>query len=537
MKNKIIVVFSSHLSDEKNDIFTSHISKTIGCKFKIVCYKNNNEFSLSELYNRAISENSEPNSIFVMCHNDIIFKTNNWGKLLLHKFNSTDYGIIGVAGSTYVPKSGIWWEDRSKMHGVVEHRNEFNEWVSEFSTQTNEIQDVAIIDGLFISFDSNKIKKRFNENYGKFHFYDITFSLDNYEQGVDIGVVSNIRILHNSVGQVNESWEENRVKFTSEYELPVRHFSEKKLRVLICCQFFNGFTGSEVSNYELSKELVNQGCDVTLISAVVGEPLLSKARKNGVKVYSLNNLPNYRINDKDEFQFTKNEAEFDIIHINHKPIGTLILQLYPNTPAVMHIRSEVIPGFEEPIINPNIKKYISIRETVTEHIKSFGVSDDMIVEIDNPFDFTRFNTQNSKKTINEKEVVLFIGTLDYLRFKILTDLINETQIKNQELWIIGSDNINYATDLTQFKHVKYLGVKPNVEDYIKKCDYTAGIFRGRTTIEGYLCGKPGYIYTVDKAGEILSKEFTEVPDNLSSYSSKFSAKMVIDEYNEIINSI
>lgn len=534
MKNKIIVVFSSHLSDENNNTFISHIAKTIGCKFRIVCYKNNNEFSLSELYNKAISENSEPDSIFVMCHNDIIFKTNNWGKLLLQKFNSTDYGIIGVAGSTYIPKSGMWWEDRSKMHGVVEHRNEISEWVSEFSTETNEIQDVVMIDGLFISFDSDKIKKKFNENYGKFHFYDITFSLDNYDEGVDIGVVSNIRILHNSVGQVNESWEENRLKFISEYELPVRHFSETKLRVLICCQFFNGFTGSEVSNYELSKELVRQGCDVTIISAVVGEPLLSKARKNGVKVYSLNNLPNYKLNEKGEFQYTKNEAEFDIIHINHKPIGSLILQLYPNTPAVMHIRSEVIPVYEEPIINPNIKKYISIRESITEYIRGFGIDNNMIVEIDNPFDFSRFNT-NYKKVVNEKEIVLFVGTLDYLRFEILNDLINDTQKNNQELWIIGADTGHNLANLNIGSHVKYFGVIYNVEDYIKKCDYTAGIFRGRTTIEGYLCGKPGYIYSVDNAGKILSKEFTDVPEYLSSYSSTFSAKMIINQYNEAID--
>jgi glycosyltransferase involved in cell wall biosynthesis len=534
MKNKIIVIFSSHYNAEENNKFISHIEKTIGTKHKTVCYENHNEFSLSELYNKAIDEHTEPNCIFVMCHNDIIFKTNNWGKLLLQKFNNSKFGIIGVAGTSYVPESGMWWEDRSKMYGIVEHTNGITEWASEFSTPINSIQEVAVIDGVFISFDPNMIESKFNTDYGKFHFYDLSFSLDNYLVGVNVGVITNIRILHKSVGQVNNSWEENRKKFISQYNLPIKHVSEQKLRVLICCQFFRNYTGSEVSNYELSKELVKLGCDVTIISGLVGEPLQSKAIKNGVKVYSVNNLPNYNLSVNGEFQFTKNEAEFDIIHINHKPIGGLMLKLYPNIPAVMHVRSEVIPVFEEPIIHPQIKKYISIRESITEYIKTFGINEDSIVTIDNPFDTARFNIKY-KPVINKKEVVLFVGTLDYLRKGILVDLVDTTYNNNQDLWIIGEDSDNYATDLIQSGHVKFFGVKSNVEEFIKKCDMTAGIFKGRTTIEGYLCGKPGFIYTVDKEGNIITKEFTDVPADLSMYDSAFSAKKILNLYDEMLS--
>jgi len=535
MKNSIVVVFSSHLSEEENSEFIKEIGGGIGVKHKIVCYQNHNEYSLSEIYNKALREHADPNSIFLMCHNDIIIKTKDWGKVLLRHFNGSDFGILGVAGSTFVPESGIWWEDRSKMYGTVEHCNEIDVWASEFSSEIRGIKDVAIIDGVFIAIDPEKIVCGFNENFGKFHFYDLSFALDNYYENVNIGVIGNIRILHKSIGQVNESWEENRVKFTESYCLPIRHVSENKLRVLICCQFFKNYTGSEVSNYELSKELMKLGCDVSIVSVVVGEPLVSKANKNGVKVYSFNNLPNYVLNDEGKFRFTKNEAEFDIIHINHKPIGDVILQLYPNTPAVMHIRSEVIPNFEVPIINPAIKKYISIRESITEYIESFGIDSSMIVTIDNPFDTTRFNTRY-KHIKNEREVILFVGTIDHLRVNIIEDLINTTQQNGQLLWIIGSDNsgLNLGNRYEENEHVKYLGVKANVEDYIKKCDYTAGIFKGRTTIEGFLCGKPGWIYTVDKDGVILTKELYQVPEDINKYDSKFSAKLVLDLYGSIL---
>jgi len=539
MKTNIVVVFSSHLSDAENQEFIKHIDDTIGVKHKVVSYQNFNQYSLAQIYNNAIAEHKADDCIFVMCHNDIEIKTRNWGKILLNHFNYNDYGIIGVAGSTYIPASGMWWEDRSKMYGIVEHTDGAKSWTNEYSNPINGIQSTLMVDGLFMTFDPNKIVHGFNEKYGLFHFYDLSFCVDNYLDGINIGVITNIRVKHKSVGQTNQSWEDNRKKFASEYNLPMRYVSEDKLKVLICCQFFKNYTGSEVSNYELSRELVKLGCDVTIISSVVGDPLLSKAQKNGVKVYSYYNLPNYVLDHEQKFHFKKNEKDFDIIHINHKPIGQLILNLYPNTPAVMHVRSEVIPVFEEPIVNPAVKRYISIRESITDYITTFGVPSDKIVLIDNPFDYKRFNCEY-KPIKNEKEVVLFIGSLDYLRKNVLLDLAKTTKENNQMLWIIGADNGGYIKeiyDLNTEKNIKYYGVKSNVEDFIKKCDYTAGIFKGRTTIEGFLCGKTGWIYTVDKEGNILNKVLQTVPEDIEKYRSDFSAKKVLELYNKIINEV
>lgn len=537
MKKNIVVVFSSHLSEEENQKFINHIDATIGVKHKTICYPNFNQFSLSEIYNTAIEEHASPDSIFVMCHNDIKIKTKNWGKNLLKHFNYSNYGIIGIAGTTFVPENGQWWSDFGKMYGIVEHTNGINNWTSEYSNEFYGIQSVVHVDGLFMAIDHEKIESRFNLNYGKFHFYDLTFCVDNYFDGVDIGVITSIKVLHKSIGETDDSWEENRIKFTKEFNRPIRHISEDKLKVLICCQFFRGYTGSEVSNFELARALKKKGCDVTIISTIVGNPMYEKAKKCGIKVYSLTNPPNFRLDEEKKFNFIKNEAEFDIIHINHKPIGEIILQLYLNTPAVMHIRSEVIPHYEEPIINPMIKYYISIRESITDYIKTFGVSGDKITLIDNPFDSERFNTAY-KPSKNEREVILFIGTLDHLRKNILFDLKKMVEENNQELWIIGADNDGYVNELLTISigesHIKYFGVKSNVEEYIKKADYTAGIFKGRTTIEGYLCGKRSWIYTVDKEGNILSKELKEVPKDLKKYNAKYSANKVYELYNKIL---
>lgn len=533
-KTKIVVVYSSHLSEEENQKFNQHIKNTIGVKYKSVCYPNFNEYSLPELYNKALKENADKEAVFVFCHNDIVFRTKDWGVKLLKHFNGSDYGIIGVAGTTFIPDNGTWWTDRSKMYGIVEHTDGTNTWVSEYSNTINGIQPVLHIDGLFMAVDPQKIQHGFDESYKGFHFYDVSFCLRNYQDGCDIGVVTDIRILHNSVGKTNEQWEENRKQFVENNSLPVKHVSEYKLRVLICCQFFKNFTGSELVVYEYAKELINLGCEVTIVAGQVGDPLLTKAKYAGIKVFSLMNAPNYRVNHEGQLQFIKNEMEFDIIHINHKPIGNYILQMYPNTPAVMHIHSEIIPNFEEPIIHDAVKHYISIRKGVTDYIKSFEIKEEYITEISNPFDTSRFNT-NYKPKSNEKEIILFIGTFDYLRKQILYDLLEETKNNNQILWLIGANNDGYATDLASHDHVKYFGIKENVEDYIKKCDYTAGILIGRTTIEGFLCGKRGWVYDVDKEGNILNKELKEIPNNLEEYTSQFAAQKVFTLYEQIID--
>ena len=168
MKNKIIVVFSSHLGDEKNNEFIKHVDDTVGVNHEVVCYTNYNQYSLTELYNKAIKEHNENDAIMVFCHPDITIKTNNWGKLLLTKFNTLSYSIIGVAGSKILADNAIWWTIRSSMIGIVEHTDGINSWVSEYSHERKgQVTPVAIIDGLFMAVDCNNIEQSLA------HLYDL----------------------------------------------------------------------------------------------------------------------------------------------------------------------------------------------------------------------------------------------------------------------------------------------------------------------------------------------------------------------------
>jgi len=531
--------------------FIEMLKKTSGVsKPEVIPFENNGEYSLTEAYNKILEQSS--NDIVILCHDDIYFDSKNWGSKILNHFKrNQDYGILGLAGTTNMPKSGRWWEDFSKMKGIVNHEHEGKKWESKYSqSKGNQLDDVVLVDGLFIVVNKNNIKKRFNEEIKGFHFYDVDFSFINFIEDVKIGVMYDVRVTHKSIGQTNEQWEKNREVFAKKYEeiLPVKvkkNFTiNSPIKVLLSCLFFKTFTGSEMYVYELAKGLKKLNCDVTVLSDING-PLSKIAQQQGIKVLPFSNPPGYKLGDgkwgfntPQGFQpsqpnnmYRVSEVDFDIIHTQHTPITNQMCQMYPNIDKISTIHSEVIE-LENPVINETIKKYICIRPEIQKHITTkFNIDVNNTEVIYNPIDTERFNTKNTK----DNGYVLFVGTLDYLRENAIKDLVEYTKEIGKEFWIVGENKSNYLDDLLKNRHVKYYNATNKVEGFVKNCSETAGILLGRTTIEGWLCGKPGWIYNVDENGYILNKEKYNLPEDINKFDSLEVAKKIKEEYIKILS--
>jgi GT2 family glycosyltransferase len=214
----ITIIYSTHKDKEYNEKFKTHLQTSVGLNdVQILEYQNNNQYSLAEVYNSGITESIY--DIVVCCHNDIKLEK-DWGKKLLEDyFNYTEFGVIGKAGSCYFPKSGIYWErmNQTMVGQVWHHPSGQKKWINNYSPKLPFIIPVVTIDGLFISFDKTKIKHKFDETIGKFHFYDHGFCVPNYLDGIKIGVTSSFEITHESVGQPNEEFFESRIKFVEKY--------------------------------------------------------------------------------------------------------------------------------------------------------------------------------------------------------------------------------------------------------------------------------------------------------------------------------
>jgi hypothetical protein len=523
--------------------FIEYLKKSSGFKkIEVIEKVNDGSKSLAQVYNEILSE--AKTDIIVFCHDDIYFDTTGWYHKLMKHFDKSDYGIIGMAGTTSMPSSGKWWEDRKKMIGIVNHESGGKKWESKYSESiNNNIGQTIIVDGLFIAVDKRKIKKTFNEEFKGFHFYDIPFCFENHLEGVKIGVITNIRLTHKSIGQTNEQWEENRLLFETKYKnhLPLKlpFNPEKRMKVLISCLFFRTFTGSELYVYELAKSLLKQNCDVTVMSQI-GGPLTDMAKRAGIKCITFEQAPGFKLGDgvwtfnagngvqvsTPNMMYRISDVNFDIIHMQHKPVAERMIQFYPEIDKVYSIHSEVI-DLEDPIKHESIKKYIAIRPEIKEHmINNFEIPEEEIEVIYNPVDNEKFKPKQTKT----QDAVLFVGTIDYLRRETIMDLIDYTRDNNKELWLMGEDKNNYLPALLSQEHVKHFKPSWNVEKLINECSETAGIQLGRTTIESWLCGKPSWIYKVNSLGSIESKDKFEPPTDLEKYYTDNVASQIKEIY-------
>jgi GT2 family glycosyltransferase len=215
----ITIVYSTHKNEEYNSKFNQHLLQTVGLSnIQIIQHQNYNQYSLAQVYNSGITESIY--DIVVCCHNDIKLEK-NWGKKLLEDFsNNPDFSLIGKAGSCYFPESGVYWEKmKQTMVGqVYHHPPNQNKWLSRYSPKLPFLIPVVTLDGLFIAFNKTKIKHKFDESYGKFHFYDHGFCVPNYLDGLKLGVTSSFEITHESVGQPNQEFFKSKDLFLQKWK-------------------------------------------------------------------------------------------------------------------------------------------------------------------------------------------------------------------------------------------------------------------------------------------------------------------------------
>jgi hypothetical protein len=276
------------------------------------------------------------------------------------------------------------------------------------------------------------------------------------------------------------------------------------VNILLSCLSYREYTGSEIYFYELSTALRSAGHTVSIFSPFVDNPL--QDRTTGIT------FPN-----KDEIK----KETYDMVLFSHGQVTWEYLKGVKTNKLINIIHSEVI-DLEEPVDDSKIDLYVGIRPSIVDFIKG-KIPTTNIKLIYNPFDFTRFNAQTCKKKKSIKDnVVLFPGSLDYLRYKPLKYLLELSEKQNFKVLHVGRSD--YST-----VHPNFATTEPtwNVEKYYKQCDIVSGIFLGRTSIEGLLCGKKVLQFDVDNKGTI-KKVYWHTEEELD----KFDKHIVIKSFLE-----
>lgn len=288
------------------------------------------------------------------------------------------------------------------------------------------------------------------------------------------------------------------------------------MKILLGCLNVNGLGGSELYHYELAKELHLLGKDITLFTIrQIDETdiVRKKLYELGIKQIDLSSID---ITEK-----------FDIIVASQPQVNQFFIQYFPHIPKVSIIHSEI--RSEDPILNDNIGHYIAIRKSIADMlINDYNISSDKVSLIYNPIDRSRFNNENSLK--HQKKSGIFVGeVLDNIRFKSVSHLVKSCIDKDWDLYLMSDSKYDFG-----HPNIKYIDKRWDTENVVKNMDFTAGILLGRTTLEGWCCGVPGYMYLINIDGSILNIEVKK-PDNIEELcDSKNVAKQHIELYNKII---
>ena len=311
----ITIIYSTHKDKEYNDKFNDHLVITSGLNnIQILFYENHNQYSLTELYNKGISHSIY--DIVVCCHNDIKLEK-NWGKKLLEDFsNNPEFGIIGKAGSCYFPESGVYWEklQQTMVGQVYHHPPGHKKFLSRYSPKLPFIVPVVTIDGLFIAFDKTKIKHKFDESYGKFHFYDHGFCVPNYIDGVKLGVTSSFEITHESIGQPNQEFWESKEKFVEKWKehLPLDLKPEQPYVPEIKRKQFKKFNKTAIiiptkGNVEMLLDCIKSffnHCDPSIFTIFVADTGSTDIEKEQIKE-NIKQYNNVKLIEYDYYNFAK----------------------------------------------------------------------------------------------------------------------------------------------------------------------------------------------------------------------------------------
>lgn len=230
--NKITVVVCSRQTDKEKNDFLEHIKSTCGYNVHVMFLINSEGVSLTKIYNDMLEKLDTEVVIFI--HDDIEFLRKGWGAEIARLFKANEeYGIIGVAGSAEFDEKGAWW-NYDKKYGQVLHRSNGKSWLSAFSPLLDkDLEETCVIDGLFMAVHTKRISKHFDNDFEGFNHYDTSFCISNYIDGkCKIGVTTNIRMAHNSIGETKPNWFDNLQKLNEKFSeyYPLNVVKDKKRR-------------------------------------------------------------------------------------------------------------------------------------------------------------------------------------------------------------------------------------------------------------------------------------------------------------------
>jgi GT2 family glycosyltransferase len=204
-----------------------HTLSSYGVSVKLLV----NQKSIFEAYKKGLTScDAKEEDIIIYCHDDLEIKTPYTEFILaLAKCTMKETGIVGPAGTTFLGRDAVWWNQenwQSGYHrGLVSHINKENGEI--YGTHYGPHGQVVALDGLFLAarkevWEAVGVEK---PQYfkGEWDFYDIHYTTKSHSLGYKNYTVP-IDLIHHSGGELvgRDSWHKNRESFIKNTRLPLK---------------------------------------------------------------------------------------------------------------------------------------------------------------------------------------------------------------------------------------------------------------------------------------------------------------------------
>lgn len=254
-----IIVCSKYSSLDKK--FLSNVAETTGIPYEVIHIDNSDgQYSIFEAYNKGIAQSQFP--YLCLVHEDVLFRTQDWGKRVITHLSDNTTGIIGIAGSETASRVPFTWSFSGVYFRWIYNYGKGKRVIYNPLTVTEIKKQAVLLDGVFMCMHKNVTNKiRFDETLTGFHGYDLDISLQSCFAGYTNYVVFDILIEHLSSGYKNIRYYKNLVQLYGKWEqkLPLHvgppltekevcDMESKKLKILVSKMAKRGFDYKEIEN-------------------------------------------------------------------------------------------------------------------------------------------------------------------------------------------------------------------------------------------------------------------------------------------------
>lgn len=257
----MISVIICSKSESLSESLRQNIDKTIGVPYEIVCINNSlNQYSICSAYNKGVAESKYSYLCFI--HEDVNFRTKNWGNILKTHLDSSNIGLIGVAGSNTVFNVPSSWSSSQEKYIHIIQSGKHSEHVRLPIEHDDLKQKVILLDGVFLCANRSLFTKiAFDEKLKGFHGYDLDICLQSTFAGFQNYVIYDVLIEHISKGFRNKRYFENLIQIYSKWDkyLPIydknrylqediQRIEENAINYLFIKMIKRGFSDREIKS-------------------------------------------------------------------------------------------------------------------------------------------------------------------------------------------------------------------------------------------------------------------------------------------------